>query len=280
MINFSKVFLASANMEVDTDNAISYFNGDAGRLHRTTEEKGIVVYHIPEGIASIEITLFRCGNVRTTFSVTPYLDPSCKPLKIPPQLKYDSYLSNCWRRFVATVDFKSILDCPPTYVELVIEGSDINAIQIANVALTGYGSVVQDPEFVASLGPIPVPVQDPEDIENVLGTAELNSEDEGSSESIKMKHWLPATIIACLVLFLIIAGILAFRNEEIRDFVADYIEDNFPSIYGCFFPPEPPPKTPTRVKSSFYFFEKSFLVFRRRQREPNLHRIFRFRRRA
>jgi len=249
--SFREVFIATDNIVIESANAISYFSGDAHRFRRMTNDQGIVTYSIPEGIASIEVTFYRCEKNRTAFSVVPYIDPHCKPLQLTPTLKDDSYYSNCWRRYKATIDFMEMLTCPPTFVDLVIEGTQDDSLQISNVVLTGYGPTEQDPEFGEKTDLLSVigddePDKAVEQVEPVELDLALNSESQTNSpqESVKIVHWLPATIVGCIIVFSIFVGVILFRNDNVRDFIADYVEDNFPFIFNHFFPPDPPkPKT-------------------------------------
>jgi len=234
--DFTEVFMTSDNMKIDTVNAVANFNGDKFRFRRTSAGKGIVAYSMQKGISSIEVTLYRCETNNTTLSVTPYNDPQCKPLQMQPDLIDDEYYSNCWRRYKAVVDFAEILECPPTYVDLVVEGDIPNSLQISKVVLVGYSDTVQDIVFASN-------IQEEDLVVNGLAS-------EGSSEgnkSVSLERWLPATIISALIIVVILVGVLLLRNNAARNFIEAYIEDNFPLIYRCFYGPEPQKEIAAKV---------------------------------
>ena len=236
--DFSMIFLASNNMILESSDAVANFNGDDHRFRRRSRNKGIITYSMPQGIAVIDVTLYRCEQNNSVFGITPYVEPQCKPEYLRPELKDDSYQSNCWRRYKVKINFTEILDCPPTYVDLVIEGREADSLQISKVKLTGYGDLVSLPEEGGNST-------------NNDKTAEIKSE-QNDQGSVKLVHWLPATIIGGLLIIVVIIGVLLYRNGEVQDFIADYIEDNFPFIYKHFYPSDSAAQNTPRVRDPLF----------------------------
>ena len=238
--DFTMVFMASENIMLESANAVANFNGDDHRFRRRSPNKGIITYSMPRGIAAIDVTLYQCEHNNSVFGITPYVEPQCKPEHLQPELKDDSYQSNCWRRYKVKINFTEILDCLPTYVDLVIEGREADTLQISKIKLTGYGDLAHDPDFVER------PIGDGGIPKNNDEAAEIKSE-QNDQGSVKLVHWLPATIIGGFLIIVVIIGVLLYRNGEVQDFIADYIEDNFPFIYKHFYPSDSAAQNTPRV---------------------------------